>query len=313
MEEKFDKVLKEIHSLLSGLDLDRLVVGREVSNPGVLFELKVIEKLLQVCDALPSFARGGQYIARSIAQHPETNNYIFGPGYHSTMAMIEATYRAAGLACFIPIVYQGMNIEVGGLQSTRNERTPNIVKRLFAEYCVREEDTLVLNNQYGINQMTIEAAKEAIKRDVYVVAMTSRDYGDQLPAQHEARYTDPGDGSQGVTLFELVMNYERGVYCECGTPYRDGLLMDVALGGDNPTNKVIAPFSTIGIGNAHSLLVAYTIKALRDLGYPDIEDVVVQSANTVGGADQNRVVQQKWPWQFRSPEKNKAALQEARK
>ena len=49
-----------------------------------------------------------------------------------------------------------------------------------------------------------------------------------------------------------------------------------------------------------------------DMGYSDIEDVVVQSANTVGGADQNLIVHEKWPWQFRSPEENKSELQKLR-
>ena len=124
--------------------------------------------------------------------------HVFGPGAHSYMGAEEMFYRAGGLACINAILDPGVSMEHGALRTTRIERTPGYAAAVLKGYDLRPGDPMIITSSYGINAVSVEAAEYAREKGLWVIAITSADFGKHLPADHPARHPS------GKTLPELA-------------------------------------------------------------------------------------------------------------
>ena len=92
---------------------------------------------------------------------------------HSNLASQEIFFRAGGLMHISAILDEGTLLSNGALRSMAIERTPGYGKIVIEDYNLKKDDLLILINAYGINAALIDAALEAKRRGVKIIAVTS--------------------------------------------------------------------------------------------------------------------------------------------
>jgi len=143
--------------------------------------------------------------------------WAFGTGGHSIMGAMELFTRAGGLAAINPIFPPGM---------TNTESHPNTeslvgyAQKILDYYRVKKGDLLIEINVNGINAVTIDTALECKKREVYLIAITSREFSrgaaPGIPNRHPSNknlfeladlvvdaHVPPGDAVVDIDGFDL--------------------------------------------------------------------------------------------------------------
>ncbi len=143
-----------------------------------------------------SINKAAEALAKAAAEDRLLN--AIGPGGHSNMAVEEIFWRAGGLASINAILDPGTNLIHGAKRSSSVERTPGYAATVLDAYGVSRGDVLIIVNAYGINAMTIDCAKEAKKRGVTSIGVTSTSFAKFVPPGAPARHPDGGN------LYELV-------------------------------------------------------------------------------------------------------------
>jgi len=196
--------------------------------------------------------------------------HIIGTGGHSCMAAEELLWRAGGLAPINSILDAGINLVHGAKRSNIIERTEGYAKAVFDSYKIglKPGEVIIIANAYGINAMTIDAALEAKKRGMKIIAVTGSVFGDK--ARH----------SSNKNLYELA-----DVWVDSNLPYGDA-----AVDIDGFAQK-IAPTSTFCNSFSVNCLVIETIKLLVERG---VTPPVWMSANLPGGDEANKAWEDKY-------------------
>jgi uncharacterized phosphosugar-binding protein len=191
--------------------------------------------------------------------------YVFGSGGHSNMMAEEMFHRAGGLACVSPVFVDSIRMPHVPL----GERSPGIVPYVFDFYGIGKDDVLILVNAYGINPVTIESALEAKKRGVKVIAITSTDYAQRIPKGFIGRH------ESGLNLHEL---FEHTLLTYA--PYGDAI---VEMDG---VASRVGPYSTFANAFLCNSLVMEASALLVERG---IDPPLINSINTLGGAEKNQI------------------------
>jgi len=121
--------------------------------------------------------------------------HLFGTG-HAQMLVEEAYSRAGGLVPVDAITERCLWPHSG--LSTSLERTMDPVKVFFDFHNVEKGNVMIIISNSGINAMIVEAALEARKRDVKVIAITSLIHSKHPDARHSGRHPS------GKRLFEIA-------------------------------------------------------------------------------------------------------------
>lgn len=202
--------------------------------------------------------------------------HIIGTGGHSGMAAEELLWRAGGLAPINPILDAGINLVHGAKRSNIIERLEGYAKAVFDSYNIglKPGEVIIIANAYGINSMTIDAALEAKKREMKVIAVTGKAFGDKVPEGATARH------SSNKNLYELA-----DVWVNCHLPYGDAV---VEIEG---FDQKVGPTSTFCNAFTVNCLVIETVKILVERG---VQPPVWTSANVPGGDEANK----KWEEQY---------------
>jgi uncharacterized phosphosugar-binding protein len=228
---------------------------------GVLDTIQQIRR-----DETPKIQEAGRVIGASLAKGRLL--HVFGTGGHSYIAGEEIFFRAGSLVPVSPILDPGVSLAFGAIRTTKIERTVGYAKGVLDTYPLQAGDVLIIANANGINSVTIDAALEAKKRGLTVVAVTSPGCSKGIPAGHPARHPSNKD------LWELA-----DIYIDNKTPTGEAL---VTIEG---CDQKVGPASTIA--NAfilHSVVVA-AVSHMVSLG---VKPPVWKSANAPGGDEQNR-------------------------
>ena len=196
--------------------------------------------------------------------------YVFGSGGHSNMMAEEMFHRAGGFACVSPVFVDSIRIPHVPL----GERSPGIVPYVFDFYDIGKDDLLILINAYGINPVTIEAALEAKKRGVKVIAITSTEYAQRLPKGFVGRH------ASGLNLHEL---FEHTLLTY--VPYGDAI---VSVDG---IESSVGPYSTYANAFICNSLVLEAAAMLVERG---IDPPIINSINVLGGAEKNQILYRKY-------------------
>lgn len=202
--------------------------------------------------------------------------HVIGTGGHSCMAAEELLWRAGGLAPINSILDAGVNIVHGAKRSNVFERTEGYAKAVFDSYRIGLEpgEVIIIVNAYGINPMTIETALEAKKRQMKIIAVTSRSFCDNVPAGAKSRH------SSNKNLYELA-----DIWVDCNLPYGDAVVEIEGL------DQKVAPTSTFCNAFVVNCLVIETVKILVERG---ITPPVWMSANLPGGDEANKALENKY-------------------
>jgi uncharacterized phosphosugar-binding protein len=190
--------------------------------------------------------------------------HVIGTGGHSNIGTYEMFMRAGGLAPVNGILDPGTLVSMGALRSSRIERTPGYAPAVLDAFNVTG-GVLIIINAYGINAMTIDSALEGKRRGIPTIGVTSRSFGDNIPADHPARHPS------GKNLYQLV-----DVFVDCHMP-----LGDAVVEFENVAAKV-APVSTLVLSYTLNLMVIETVRLLKERG---VEPPIWISGNMPGGQE----------------------------
>jgi len=180
--------------------------------------------------------------------------HVFGTG-HSHLLAEEIFFRAGGLAAVNPIFDSGLMLHESALTSTDLERLEGYAAIVLSRYTFSPHDIIIIVSNSGRNAGPIEAAMEARRREIPVIAVTALTYSKSSASRH----------SSGKRLFELA----DVVLDNCGVP-GDGAVQVDGL------SERICPTSTI-MGAA--LLHAVIYEAVSILLAQDIQPKIIRSAN----------------------------------
>lgn len=180
--------------------------------------------------------------------------HVFGTG-HSHLLAEEIFFRAGGLAAVNPIFDSGLMLHESALTSTDLERLEGYAAIVLSRYTFSPHDIIIIVSNSGRNAGPIEAAMEARRREIPVIAVTALAYSKSSVSRH----------SSGKRLFELA----DVVLDNCGMP-GDGAVQVDGL------SERICPTSTI-MGAA--LLHAVIYEAVSILLAQGIQPRIIRSAN----------------------------------
>lgn len=192
---------------------------------------------------------------------------VYGGGGHTTLCMGEMFFRAGGLACINPVMETGLSVFNQALKYLELERTVNYGSAIMKYYDLQKDDVLIIFHNIGINPATIDAAMEAKKRGVKIIAVSSSEWQEKMPEDHFIRHPNK------TNLFDYA-----DVCIEDFNPVGDAVVEVPGL--DIP----IAPVSNIIDFYIAHLLEIETVKQCIDRG---ITPPVWSSANTPGGDEKN--------------------------
>jgi uncharacterized phosphosugar-binding protein len=129
--------------------------------------------------------------------------HVFGTG-HSHLLVEELFFRAGGIANVSPILDSGLMLHESALTSTDLERLEGYAAIVLKRYNFSPGDVMIIISNSGRNQVPIEAAMEARKMGLPVIAVTAKSYSARQASRH----------SSGKRLFELA----DVVLDNCGKP-----------------------------------------------------------------------------------------------
>lgn len=118
-----------------------------------------------------SLAAAGRAVARTLTRDGLV--HLFGSG-HSHLLVLEAFYRAGGLAAVDPVLVESLMLHGNAVLSTALERTAGIGRAVFADLAPGPDDTFILVSNSGRNQVAIEIAAAAKAQGMTVIAILSR-------------------------------------------------------------------------------------------------------------------------------------------
>ena len=194
--------------------------------------------------------------------------HVYGGGGHTTLCMGEMFFRAGGLCNINPIMEPALSVFNQSLKYLELERTVNFGSSVVRYYDLKEGDLLIIFHNIGINAATIDAALEAKKNGVKIIAVSSSFWQNEMPRDHFIRHPS------GKNLFELA-----DICIDDRNPVGDAV---ITVDG---CNTPIAPTSNIvDFYIAHLLEIA----AIRECTRRNIEPPVWKSANTPEGDAYNR-------------------------
>ncbi len=133
----------------------------------------------------------GTLVAECLAQDKLV--HVFGTG-HSHLLVEELFYRAGGIANISPILDSGLMLHESAATSTDFERMQGYAAIIFKRYTFSPGDVMIIISNSGRNPVPIEAAMEARKMGLPVIAITAKAYSASQPSRH----------SSGKRLFELA-------------------------------------------------------------------------------------------------------------
>ncbi len=199
---------------------------------------------------------------------------VYGGGGHTTLCMGEMFFRAGGLANINPIMETGLSVFNQALKYLEFERTVNYGAAIIKYYDLKKDDLLIIFHNIGINPATIDAAEEAKKRGVKIIAVSSSLWQSEMPKDHFIRHPN------GKNLFDYA-----DVRIDDYNPVGDAVINVEGFG------TPIAPISNIVDFYIAHLLEIRTVEERVQRG---IVPPCWTSANTPDGDKKNAALLEKY-------------------
>ena len=193
--------------------------------------------------------------------------HVYGGGGHTTLPVGEMFFRAGGLSNINPVMETGLSVFNQALKYLELERTVNFGAAIIRYYDLKKDDVLIIFHNIGINPATIDAAMEAKKRGVRIIAVSSKAWQEGMPKDHFIRHPN------GTNLNDYAE-----VCIEDFNPVGDAVVNVPGL--DTP----IGPISNLTDFYIAHLLEIETVRLCVEAG---VKPPVWSSANTPGGDEKN--------------------------
>ncbi len=208
--------------------------------------------------------RAAQICAHTIAN--EGLVHMFATG-HSRMFVEEMYPRHGSFPGFHPIVELSLTYhnQVVGANGQRQamylEHLEGFAAVILRNFVIDHPDSFLLFSNSGINEVVVEMALEAKKRDLPVIAVISKEHSNSQPARH----------SSDKKLIDIA-----DVTIDNGAPAGDALVKIDGL--DDP----VGPGSTIGAAAVTNALKCAIAQQLVALGKPPL---VLTSSYFIGAEE----------------------------
>ena len=199
---------------------------------------------------------------------------VYAGGGHTTLCMGEMFFRAGGLANVNPIMETGLSVFNQALKYLELERTVNYGSAILKYYDLQKDDVLIVFHNIGINPATIDAAEEAKKRGVKIIAVASSEWQEKMPKDHFIRHPN------GKNLFDYA-----DVKIDDYNPVGDAVIK--VEGFDTP----VAPISNVVDFYIAHLIEITTVEECVNRG---ITPPCWSSANVPGGDEKNKALLEKY-------------------
>jgi len=226
----------------------------------------IIKNIKQINDTQEAaIEAAGKLMAQAIAD--DKLIHVYGGGGHTTLPVGELFFRAGGLANINPVMETGLSVFNQALKYLELERTVNYGSAIVKYYDLKKDDVLIIFHNIGINPATIDAAAEAKKNGVKIIAVSSSHWQNEIPEDHFIRHPNKKN------LFDYA-----DVAIDDFNPVGDAQI--VVEGCETP----VAPISNIIDFYIAHLLEIETVKQCVRIG---VTPPVWSSANVPGGDEKN--------------------------
>lgn len=206
--------------------------------------------------------------------------HIWGTGGHSAMIAEDALYRKGGFANINPILDPGLSLAHGALKTIPGLMgVPGYAKAILEYRKVKKDDVLLIGMSIGANVTTIEAALEAKKKGLTVIAITSPTMSRSVDVNHPSRHETKKN------LYEVV-----DIYIDDFVPPGDAV---IKLEG---FEQKVAPIATIAVSAVYQALVALTCEKLLAMG---VKPKIWTNALSMGGVEANQAYIKEYYGQFK--------------
>ncbi len=193
--------------------------------------------------------------------------HVFGSG-HSNVLAFELFHRAGGLIPINPIFEPQLMPHFGPKRVGPTERLSGFAKVIFDNYEFREGEVVLIVSNSGINAVPVEFAKLCKDSGLVTIALTSLIHSKSVPSRADGK------------LYE-VCDY----VLDSGSPVGDAC---VSVGKGE---LKVAPISSVLSITIAEVLVSRVAEIFAE---NDKVPPVLQSANTPGGDEHNKILEDKY-------------------
>ncbi len=142
---------------------------------------KIIEKIEK--DENGAIVRTAEIFADTLINDRQI--YLFGTG-HSHMLSEELFYRAGGLVNIQPILIEPLMLHISASESTLSEREEGMAERIFKDYGMKENDTIVIISNSGRNGVIVDMALLCKEKGMNVIALTNLEHTYSGASRHKS-------------------------------------------------------------------------------------------------------------------------------
>ena len=234
--------------------------------------LEYIENVNKIIEKIA--AEGAENIERAASVLAETlmngrKIFLFGTG-HSHMLAEELFYRAGGLVNIQPVLLPELMLHVSASGSTLAERKEGMAQEIFAEYSMKENDTIIIISNSGRNGVIVDMALLCKEKGLNVIALTNLEHSFSGASRHKS-------GKRLCEIADTVLD-------------NGGCTGDACITVDGVDGK-ICPTSTVCGALILNAVVAETVDICAKRGNcPDH----FASSNIDGGDEINNILVEKY-------------------
>lgn len=195
--------------------------------------------------------------------------YLFGTG-HSHMLAEELFYRAGGLVNIQPVLVDELMLHVSASESTVAERKEGMAEKIFNEYKMGADDTVIIISNSGRNGVVVDMALLCKEKGLNVIALTNLEHTYSGESRHKS-------GKRLCKIASIVLD-------------NGGCVGDACVEVDGIEGK-ICPTSTVCGALILNAVVARAVEICAEKGfYPDH----FASSNIDGGDEINNILVEKY-------------------
>lgn len=213
----------------------------------------------------PNFEKAGEVIGRRLMQDEVI--YAVGTGGHTYMPVLDMVHRAGALVPVNGVLDISTSGFAGGTKSIRLERLKGYWTELIDWYQIGQDDVVIVYNNIGVNNASIESCVASRERGAYVIGVSSVAWNEAIPKDHFTRH------ESGKHISEVS-----DLYIDDYNPVGDAVVSMPGLG------TPISPISTMTYGYLVRRIEQETIKYILAQGG---EPPVFWSDNLPDGMEKN--------------------------
>lgn len=158
---------------------------------------KVLELLGRIeAEQADNIAAAGRLMAQAVKE--DRLIHVYGGGGHTTLPVGEMFFRAGGLCNINPCMETGLSVFNQAQKYLALERCVNYGRAIMEYYDLQKDDVLIIYHNIGTNAATIDAAMQAKERGAKIIAVSSAQWQEKIPAGYELRHPS------GKNLFDFA-------------------------------------------------------------------------------------------------------------